>query len=294
MAREKKTPPPKVSSKFNKETIVKYYLLAYNIIAALGWAYILVALTTHLLCGTVSSDPAPVVTKATNTLTRYLSSIPYLKSSTLLAPSTPAQIESCLPPYLVPYFKRASTAYDKVGEQTAWVQTLAVLEIAHALLGLVRSSIETTVMQVFSRLVLVWGIAERYDVARTNPLYALMVFAWSLTEVIRYIFYATSLITKPPYLLVYLRYTTFYILYPLGAGSEAFLMYSTLPNSSPSPIPSWRSFIWGIWTVTDYVRGTLFLVWWPALYVLMAHMVNQRRKVLGNRSGQTLGSKKAQ
>jgi hypothetical protein len=189
MPREKKSPPsaPPKSSKSIKgepghhaiydhrysycstETIVKYYLFVYNIIAALGWAYILVTLSIHLLSATASPAPVPTGTKASNTLTRYLSSIPFLKSSTLLAPSTPAQIESHLPPYLIPYFKRASTAYDKVGEQTAWVQTLAVLEIVHALLGLVRSSIQTTVMQVFSRLLLVWVVAERHEVVSTSP-----------------------------------------------------------------------------------------------------------------------------
>lgn len=96
-----------------------------------------------------------------------------------------------------------------------------------------------------------------------NPLYVTMVLAWSLTEVIRYTFYASSLLSKPPYLLVYLRDTTFYIRYPLGAGSEVFLIYLTLPNSSPSPVPSWRSLVWGIWTVSDYIRGAMFLIWWP-------------------------------
>lgn len=145
------------------ETILKYYLFAYNIVAALGWVYIFCRLSVHLLKACPPPVQASTGTKASSTLTHYLSSIPFLKSSTLLAPSTPAQIESRLPEYLVPYFKRASTAYDKVGEQTAWVQTLALLEIVHVLLGFVRSSIETTVMQVFSRLFLVWWIVERYE-----------------------------------------------------------------------------------------------------------------------------------
>ena len=129
--------------------------------------------------------------------------------------------------------------------------------------------------------------------ARSNPLYASMVFAWSLTEVIRYSFYASSLISQPPYPLLWLRYTTFYILYPLGATSEAFLIYSTLPFSSPNPFPSWRSWVWGIWTLGDYARGAMFVIWWPALYVLYTHMMKQRRKVLGG--GKTVGkSKKTQ
>jgi very-long-chain (3R)-3-hydroxyacyl-CoA dehydratase len=89
--------------------------------------------------------------------------------------------------------------------------------------------------------------------ARNNPLYSSMVLAWSVTEIIRYTFYATSLFTEVPYPLLYLRYTTFYILYPIGAGSEAFLIYSTLANGSG-------------WTLGDYFRGTLFLVWWPCEY----------------------------
>lgn len=89
-----------------------------------------------------------------------------------------------------------------------------------------------------------------------------MVFAWSLTEVIRYTFYAASLLGKEPYPLLWLRYTTFFILYPVGAGSEAFVNYATLPRSSPIPsLGSWA--LGSFWTPLDYVRGVLFLIWWP-------------------------------
>jgi len=276
--------------KYDKETIIKYYLFVYNVLATLGWSYILVQLLFHLLYPT--SSAAAHQQQPLKKATHFLSFIPFIKSS---LPSTPAaQIKSSLPPFLVPYFHRATTAYVRVGEVTAWVQTLAVLELVHALMGLVRTSVTTTGMQVFSRLVLVWGIAENYEVARNNPLYASMVFAWSLTEVIRYAFYACSLVSTVPYVLLYLRYTTFFVLYPLGAGSEAFLIYVTLPNSSPHPVLTWRSWIWGIWTLSDYVRGLLFVVWWPSLYVLYTHMINQRRKVLNTGHGHVLGSKKSQ
>ena len=43
------------------------------------------------------------------------------------------------------------------------VQSFAILEIIHSLLGWVRSPVPTTAMQVASRLILVWGIAERYE-----------------------------------------------------------------------------------------------------------------------------------
>ena len=95
----------------------------------------------------------------------------------------------------------------------------------------------------------------------SNPLYASMVLSWSMTEVIRYSFYACGLVGKSSFALLYLRYTTFYILYPTGAFSEAFLIYATLP--AYSPFPGWQSWLQGMWKPTDYIRAGLFIIWWP-------------------------------
>ena len=65
-----------------------------------------------------------------------------------------------------------------------------------------------------------------------------MLLAWSLTEVIRYTYYATSLLGIKIRALDWLRYTTFLPLYPLGAASEAFIAFSTLPSLSKL-IPDW-------------------------------------------------------
>jgi len=139
----------------------------------------------------------------------------------------------------------------------------------------------------------------------SNPLYASMVLSWAMTEVIRYSFYACSLVGTTPFALLYLRYTTFYILYPTGASSEAFLIYATLPASSPLP-GGWQSWLLqDMWKPTDYIRAGLFIIWWPGscnidlvvtlsdhfnigLYAMYAYMITQRRKVLG------FGTKKVQ
>lgn len=80
-----------------------------------------------------------------------------------------------------------------------------------------------------------------------------MVLSWSLTEVIRYEYYACSLVGTEPFPLLWLRYTTFYVLYPTGAGSEAALVFSTLPSFSN----------FASWGLLDYLRGVQFCVWWP-------------------------------
>jgi very-long-chain (3R)-3-hydroxyacyl-CoA dehydratase len=93
-----------------------------------------------------------------------------------------------------------------------------------------------------------------------------MVIAWSTTEVIRYLFYASSLAGIDAPLLQWLRYTTFYVLYPLGAGSEAFLTYASLPTD---PL---RGESLDGYTPYDYLRLVFFGIWWPGK--LRGHSLN--------------------
>ncbi|KZP11613.1 PTPLA-domain-containing protein [Athelia psychrophila] len=256
------TAKPPVKKARGPNPVVSAYLIAYNLLSSLAWGHILFRLSVHMLTAPTS--------------TSYVASIPGV------AWLLPANAFSNLPPALIPYFERASTAFGVIGEETKWVQSAAALEIVHSALGFVRSPVGTTAAQVFSRFALVWGIADRFAGARANPLYASMVFAWSLTEVIRYLFYASSLVASPPYALLWARYTTFYALYPIGAGSEAFIVFGTLPPFTAL----------GEWGVGEWVRGAMFVIWWPSLYVLYTYMLGQRRKVLGGKG--KAGSKKTQ
>ncbi|ETW80499.1 hypothetical protein HETIRDRAFT_476130 [Heterobasidion irregulare TC 32-1] len=233
-AHKKSTPP-----------LVKAYLVLYNLLSACGWSYILYLTLTHLV--TPSSPPPP----------------PSI--------STPAYIPPFVPQALVPLYTRATTASTAVGTPTLYVQSAALLEVLHVLLGFVRSPLGTTATQVASRLYLVWGIAPRFESARASPFFASMVLSWSVTEVIRYTFYAASLVGAEPRLLTWLRYTTFYVLYPTGAGSEAFVAFATLPLKTPL----------NEWDVESIGRAVLFGIWWPGLYVMYTYMMKQRRKVFG-------------
>jgi len=87
-----------------------------------------------------------------------------------------------------------------------------------------------------------------------------MVLAWSLAEIIRYTFYAFNLAGLNSSTLVWIRYTAFYVLYPVGASSEASLIYATLPSSS-----STRGWLQGMYKLTDYIRAGLFILWWPGM-----------------------------
>lgn len=81
-------------------------------------------------------------------------------------------------------------------------------------------------MQVASRFLLVWGVLFLYPyLAVQSPTYSSMLIAWSVTEVIRYSYFALTLSGLTPRNLTWLRYNTFFILYPIGILSECSLVY---------------------------------------------------------------------
>jgi very-long-chain (3R)-3-hydroxyacyl-CoA dehydratase len=80
-------------------------------------------------------------------------------------------------------------------------------------------------MQVASRFVLVWGVVEPFPWLARSQFYTSMLLAWSVTEVIRYSFFALTLSGWQPRTLVWLRYNTFFVLYPIGILSEVMLIY---------------------------------------------------------------------
>lgn len=115
-----------------------------------------------------------------------------------------------------------------------------------------------------------------------------MLLAWSVAEIIRFSFYIPTLL-PPPYarpppaliswlrsvtlltpttLLIPNRYTAYRLTYPVGASSEAMLIFASLPVQ-----PS-------LYRPYDWLRLAMFVIWWPGLYVMMSHMARQRRRYL--------------
>lgn len=160
---------------------VRAYLIAYNLASFFGWALILSTLVKHLALGPqATSSPVRLSEK-------LLLALRPLRMA--IIPSHTATWS----PLLAKYLDRAALLHSFSGALVALVQSAAVLEIVHAAVGFVKSPVPTTAIQVASRLWLVWGISERFSQSATSPFYASMVFAWSLTECVRYPFYANAL-----------------------------------------------------------------------------------------------------
>lgn len=125
-------------------------------------------------------------------------------------------------------------------------------------------------MQIASRLVLVWGITYNFpQTTKGNLAFTTMLTAWSVTELIRYSYFVFLLGTSGvPRLWTWLRYNTFFVLYPLGVASECWLLYSAIPPASKLD----ERYGYAIWAIlATYI---------PGFYMLFTHMLKQRSKVM--------------
>jgi len=175
-----------------------------------------------------------------------------------------------------------SSLYKSTSTTLQIFQTGALLEILHAGLGLVRSSVQVTVQQVWSRVYVTWLILYMLPPSQLSVGFPLLLFAWTITEIIRYSMYTINLISTPPYFLTWLRYTFFIIAYPTGVTGELLcqlvgiqhaykhgILSVNLPNSLNASF-SFPLFI--------LVTMLLYIPLFPPMYM---HMFSQRKKVLG-------------
>ncbi|KAI5634807.1 protein tyrosine phosphatase-like protein, PTPLA domain-containing protein [Phthorimaea operculella] len=160
-------------------------------------------------------------------------------------------------------------------------QNAAVLEVVHAALGLVPSSVMVVLMQVYSRVFLVCGALLATQGATTSPGLPLCILAWSVTEIIRYAYYAVNLIATVPQALLFMRYSTFLVLYPIGITGELLCMYHSLDEIYEKKLftvsmPNSWNFVFNYY----YFLIFYMLLYIPLFPVLFGHMLAQRRKML--------------
>jgi len=121
-------------------------------------------------------------------------------------------------------------AADGVSTLLTIVQTAALLEIVHATVGLVRSPVFVTTLQVGSRIAALTAITFSPE-AQVQFGSGQMILSWTLVEIFRYAFYVAAIISGDatkgtPYPLFYLRYSLFAILYPTGIVGELTVFFS--------------------------------------------------------------------
>jgi len=171
--------------------------------------------------------------------------------------------------------------YTEVLTPLLFFQTAAIFEIIHAVIGIVRSNPLLAALQISSRFVNVWAVLYLVPETRDSLGASVMLFAWVLTEVIRYPCYAFGLFGSVPYVLKWLRYSLFVILYPMGLVGELMTVYSSLEPVSKSGIgyygmPNVLNIIFSFHFILCCLLPT-YIFYFPQLYF---HMFVQRKKAL--------------
>jgi len=100
--------------------------------------------------------------------------------------------------YYLTDLRNTKTLWEYIGTTVTIFQNAAILEIVHAATGIVPSNVILTTFQVFSRVMLVCGVLLATPTAIYSPGLPLALFAWSITEIIRYGFYGFNLLNVVP------------------------------------------------------------------------------------------------
>ncbi|VDM43937.1 unnamed protein product [Toxocara canis] len=117
--------------------------------------------------------------------------------------------------------------------------------------------------------------------ARSSIGVPMLLLAWSITEVVRYSFYAFSLSEAAPKLLVWMRYTFFIVLYPMGASGELLTIFAALPEVAAKKhftieMPNAANIAFSFW----WYLVMLILFYIPGFPQMYFYMFGQRKKVL--------------
>lgn len=160
-------------------------------------------------------------------------------------------------------------------------QLIALLEVVHAATRMVRASPSTTLIQVFGRLQV---LAVRFYVfeAEKSSGNLPMMLAWALVEIVRYLYLGLNVVGFAPFPLLWLRYSLFYVLYPLGVYGEMKVLYDALPGLDRTSLwsktlPNDANFSFSF---ANYIRVFLVVAYIPGLVNQYTYMMRQRKTVL--------------
>lgn len=179
-----------------------------------------------------------------------------------------------------------SSTIESVGTPIAVLQCLALAEVVHPILGIVRSGVLQSLMQLWGRNFVLFFVIFAQEGLQEAPHVHWLFFVWSAIEIVRYPFYMLkSTGENQGKLLTWLRYTIWIPLYPAGMLLEVAVINAAVPLFEMSgkysfKLPNSLNFAFDFASV---LRLYIFLYPVAGLYMLK-HMWTQRKKVLGGKS----------
>ena len=156
----------------------------------------------------------------------------------------------------------------------------AFLEIIHSIIGIVKSSIFATSIQIIGRIIIV--VILQFFQSAVSQGYFLIYFAWSIVEIVRYTYYIMNLLQKDffkfniPYILIWCRYSFFVVLYPIGVSGEMITVWNAKKDFNKYILYQTDKYSF---TAADLIYP-IWIFYIPALIYLYGYLFKQRRKVL--------------
>ena len=156
----------------------------------------------------------------------------------------------------------------------------AFLEIIHSIIGIVKSSIFATSIQIIGRIIIV--VILQFFQSAVSQGYFLIYFAWSIVEIVRYTYYIMNLLQKDffkfniPYILIWCRYSFFVVLYPIGVSGEMITVWNAKKDFNKYILYQTDKYTF---TAADLIYP-IWIFYIPALIYLYGYLFKQRRKVL--------------
>lgn len=152
-------------------------------------------------------------------------------------------------------------------------QGLAIFEILNSILRLAGANRMLTTLQVSSRLLVLgllnWIPEEILIEQHHYSGFSVVAVAWSVTEIIRALYYLSGLFHREISAVSWSRYTFFIVLYPMGVVGEFMVMFTFI---------EFRHFGFNVFNMGLAVVALSYLIFFPKLYM---HMWKQRKKKLG-------------
>lgn len=166
-----------------KKDWVGIYLILYNTVTTFLWSYLLILVFSHLfLAPTEKSAPlnsipqAATYSTASSFIRSRLQNVFPLSTPPPTSPAAKAAagVKLRLGGIAFALVEKARATYSSrgIGVYAALIQSAAILEVAHAWFGWTKSPLVTTMMQVASRLIVIWWIGEGYETVFTLALYS--------------------------------------------------------------------------------------------------------------------------
>lgn len=199
-----------------------------------------------------------------------------------------------------------NTASDRLGKHMIALrisQTLAIFDIINSLFGIVKSQFLPTIIQVSSRMHIVWIVfyLSPENSRQISKVFSnIMIITWSLSELIRYPYYVILQFSfnfpsiRMPLFLKWLRYSAFAVLYPIGILSEVIIcsnFVSDIYSNSNSNNPEYQRLIHFPTKMPNALNfevnlACLYIVilciYIPGSIFMYSYMIKQRKKSLIN------------